>query len=222
MVKKIQPRQSLHNGQAPPAMNRMKVGLILECGPEGADKKVCEYIVRHYAPEMKIDSITLDDKRNLVEQCGRAAAQLLQSGCDRVVIVWDLWPAWREKKGKPCRKADRENIKQSLNQAGVQNADVFLVCIEEELEAWLIADGRALSMVLSKPSHQVSIGHRKQVHKVRKPKTELMKIFQQRGGFEYRDLIHAEKIIRALPDFSQLRRCETFARFVLKATGIDL
>ncbi len=46
-------------------MNRMKVGLILECGPEGADKKVCEYIVRHYAPEMKIDSITLDDKRNI-------------------------------------------------------------------------------------------------------------------------------------------------------------
>lgn len=200
----------------------MKVGLILECGPDGADKKVCEHVLRRLVPKIEVVSITLDDKRKLIEQCGVSAAQLIRDGCERVVIIWDLWPAWREKKAKPCRKTDRENISQSLNNAGVKNPSVYLVCIEEELEAWLIADGRALSTVLSKPSHQVSIGHRKHVHKVKKPKTELMKIFQQQGGFEYRDLNHAEKIIRALPDFTQLRRCETFARFVLKATGIEI
>jgi len=201
-------------------MRRMKIGLILECGPEGADKKVCELVISRIVPEIEIVTITLDNKPNLVERCGESAAQLINDGCERVVIVWDLYPPWRDQ--RPCRREDRENIAQSLNDAGLSGTEVYLVCIEEELEAWLIADGRALSAVLSRPAHPVKIKHAKRVHQVKNPKAKLTKIFQQRAGTRYVDLIHAEKIIRELPDFSQLKRCETFARFVLKATDIEL
>ena len=198
----------------------MKIGLILECGPEGADKKVCELVLSRLMPDLEIVTITLDNKPNLVEQGGVSAAQLFSEGCERIVMVWDLYPPWRDQ--KPCRKEDRENIAQSLKVAGLTGGEVYLVCIEEELEAWLIADGRALSTVLSRPAHPVKINHEKRVQQKQKPKTHLNKIFQQHTGRPYVDSIHAEKIIRALPDFSQLRRCETFARFVLKATGIEL
>ncbi|MBX3277589.1 MAG: hypothetical protein KF868_06245 [Acidobacteria bacterium] len=198
----------------------MKVGLILECGPEGADKKVCELVLRRIVTDIEIVTITLDNKPNLVERCGESALRLIIDGCERVVIVWDLHPPWRY--SRPCRKEDRENIGQSLNNSGLHNTGVYLVCIEEELEAWLLADGRALSTVLSTAAHPVKIQHRKRPHQVKKPKAQIIQMFQQQAGIRYVDLIHAERIIRSLPDFSQLRRCETFARFVSKATGIAL
>lgn len=82
----------------------MKIGMIFECGPEGADKKVCEHFARQLEPELEIISITLDNKPKLISECGRAASQLLKDGCDRVLIIWDLYPAWREKKKKPVVK----------------------------------------------------------------------------------------------------------------------
>ena len=33
----------------------MKLGLILECGLEGADKKVCEYLARKLKPEIEVE-----------------------------------------------------------------------------------------------------------------------------------------------------------------------
>ena len=201
-------------------MKRMKIGLILECGPEGADKKVCELVISRIVPDIEIVTITLDNKPNLVEGCGESAAQLINDGCERIVIVWDLYPPWRDQ--RPCRKEDRENIFRKLSEVGLDGKEVFLVCIEEELEAWLIADGRALSTVLSRPTHLVTIRHTKRVHRVKNPKTRLNQIFQRHAHRPYVDRIHAEQIIAALPDFSQLKRCETFARFVLKATGTEI
>jgi len=68
--------------------------MIFECGPAGADKKVCEYLARQLQPQLEIISVTLDNKPKLINNCGRSAAQLLKAGCDRVVIIWDLYPAW--------------------------------------------------------------------------------------------------------------------------------
>ena len=102
--------------------------------------------------------------------------------------------------------------------AGVDALQVSLVCIEEELEAWLIADGRALSSVLSRPAHPVQVRDTKKPEKTRKPKTHLIRVFQQ-NGHSYVDRIHAKKIVEALPDLTRLRRCETFVRFAVKVTG---
>ena len=70
----------------------MKVGMIFECGPDGADKKVCEHLARMLQPDIEISSVTLDNKPNLLSGCGATAAQLLEDGCDRIIVIWDLHP----------------------------------------------------------------------------------------------------------------------------------
>ena len=195
----------------------MKIGMIFECGPQGADKKVCEYLAKQIEPEIEIESLTLDNKKNLLSECGTTADLLLKSGCERVIIIWDLYPAWRRETA-PCRKEDREAIARSLKASDVNAAKVFLVCIEEELEAWLIADNRALEVLLSKPHRPVSIPRERHPEQVSNPKKKLTRIYREHGGRPYNDLIDAEKIVKALPDLDRLRRCATFVRFVLKAT----
>jgi len=198
----------------------MKVGMIFECGPQGADKKVCEYLARKIDPTIEIDSVTLDNKNNLVSECGRAAEGLLKSGSDRVVIIWDLHPSWRQT--APCRKEDRDDIHRSLKASQVDLSRVFLVCIEEELEAWLIADNRAIEVVLSKPHRQVRIDRIRDPQNVSNPKKMLTKIFRENTKRPYNDLVDAEKIVRAMPDLERLKKVETFIRFALKIADVAL
>jgi hypothetical protein len=198
----------------------MKIGMIFECGPDGADKKVCEHLARRLSPDIETSSVTLDNKPELISECGNTAASLLSEGCERIVIVWDLYPPRRGKGDKPCRKEDRENIAKSLLEAGVTSPNVYLVCIEEELETWLLADGRAISQYLSTTAHKVKVKDRKNVERVKNPKGELRKLFKGVGK-DYIDTIHAHKIIKELPDLTKIKKCATFIRFAVKATGIN-
>lgn len=193
----------------------MKVGMIFECGPDGADCKVCRHLARLLQSDIEVAYVTLGDKKQLLAGCGDAALGLLRERCERIVIVWDLHPPWRPKKQKPCRKEDRKTILSSLARAGVRASHVSLVCIEEELEAWLIADGRALSAVLSRKAHPVKVQDIKNPERTRKPKTHLIKVFQQ-NGHSYVDRIHARMLVEALPDLTRIRRCATFVRFAEK------
>ena len=195
----------------------MKVGMIFECGPQGADLKVCEYLAKQIKPDIQIESITLDNKKNLVAECGKAAQLLLAGGCDQVVIIWDLYPSWHEE--APCRKQDREDIMRSLKAAYANVANVFLVCIEAELEAWLLADNRAISTVLSKPYRPVRIKRMRQTEQIPNPKKHMMQIFRQNGGKPYNDLIHAVQIVKAMPDLKRLRKIDAFRRFERKLIG---
>jgi hypothetical protein len=65
----------------------MKVGMIFECGPDGADLQVCRHLVRLLQPDIEIAGVTLGDKKRLLVECGGAAAGLLRTGCERIVIV---------------------------------------------------------------------------------------------------------------------------------------
>ena len=56
----------------------MKVGLILECGPQGADKAVCEHLAKLLDPEIEIVTLTLDNKPGLIENCAEAATTLFE------------------------------------------------------------------------------------------------------------------------------------------------
>lgn len=85
----------------------MKVGFVFECGPKGADVQVCEYLAMAIRSGIVPVSRTLDNKANLLRDAGRVAAALLADGCERVLIVWDLRPAWPDKKAKPCRHDER-------------------------------------------------------------------------------------------------------------------
>ncbi len=200
-----------------------KVGLIFECGPQGADKKVCEILLQKLDPTITTKSVTLDSKPNLVQKCGIAAKQLLETEkCDRVIILWDLYPAWRTDGEKPCRKEDRESIFESLDGAGVDREKVHLVCITEELEAWLIADGGAISTTLSKPTHKVTVADTKKPEQVKNPKKRLSQIYQQNIGRKYSDLTDAEKITKNITNFTKIRRSPSFCRFAWKAADKNI
>lgn len=195
----------------------MKIGMIFECGPQGADKKVCERFARQLQPDIQIKSITLDNKPNLVANCGGVAAQLLKQGCDRILIIWDLYPAWRQKGQKPCRKEDCQAIQASFANAGVTSQNVYLICIEPELEQWFLYDLTALSSVLSTPTHPVPI--RQSPSGGTNPKKALTKLFEENTGRKYNDLIHAEIIARNIDNFDKIaKKCKSFKRFVEKIT----
>jgi len=190
--------------------------MIFECGPQGADKKVCEYLARKLQPEIEIKSVTLDDKPNLINNCGIAAATLLKQGCDRVIIIWDLYPAWRKKGQKPCRKEDSDAIQNALKNAEVSSTNVYLVCIEAELEEWLLHDTSALSSVLSTKAHPVQI--RRKLKGGINPKAVLIKLFKEHTGKPYDSLIHGEKIAKEISNLSKLKKCPSFVRFSQKIT----
>jgi hypothetical protein len=94
-----------------------------------------------------------------------------------------------------------------------------LVCIREELEAWLIADGRGVSAVLSTPAHPVRIHHGRNPESIRNPKKRLGQLFQQNTGRQYSDRQHAIQIVRELPDLSRLEAIPAFGRFKTKLMG---
>lgn len=197
----------------------MTIGLILECGPQGADKFVCEYLAVKLRPNVTVVSRTMDDKPNLLNNAAKAAALLLADGCERVLIIWDLRPAWPDKANKPCRAAERQTLLNSLSRAGLTNRPVYLVCVEQELESWLLADETKLAGYLSTPTHPHSVTRVRKPDRVGNPKSVVMNHFKEARGWRYEDRMHAIKVIRHdVPNWARLRRSDSFARFEAKLT----
>jgi hypothetical protein len=192
----------------------MKYGMLFECGPMGADLMVCTHLAKMLRPEVQIVPVTLDNKPKMIERCGEACASLIAEGCEQVIIVWDLYPPWRDT--RPSRDEDRSRIYQSLERAAVSLDNVHLVCITEELEAWLLADGRALSAVFSRGGRNIQVPHNKKSDRVQNPKQKLDKMFRENIGIRYSDIKHAAWIVKALPDLERLQRICSFERYSTK------
>ena len=204
----------------------MKIGFIFECGPEGPDVQVCRHLVHKLDPTIQFFPSTLDNKKRLVEDCGPVAKTLLGE-CEKVIIVWDLYPAWRERGIKPCRHEDRRAIFQSLQAEHVDLGKVFLVCIQEELEAWLLADHRAVTAMLQPLKSPHPVGRITKFSKpdsIKSPKTKLTRIFTRElgEGRRYVDYEHAVRIAREIRDFQRIRRSLSFKRFAFKVCGVEL
>lgn len=202
----------------------MKIGMIFECGPNGADKKVYEYLAKQLDSDIVIVSSTLGSKPTLVEQCGTEAKALLEIGnCERVIIAWDLYPPWQGRRQRPCRFNDRKLIKDSLIEAGLTKRQlqcVHLVCIEKELETFLLADKRAVETYLSGIARQpCRIGHLRNPEHQPEPKGRLSQIFVEHIGRKFNDALDAEKIIK-LADIHKIWRCSSFERFADKVAGV--
>ena len=204
----------------------MKIGFIFECGPEGPDVQVCRYLVQMLDPAIEFVPSTLDNKKKLVEDCG-AVAKVLLDECEKVIIVWDLYPAWRERGMRPCRHEDRQAIFRSLQAENVDLSKVFPVCIQEELEAWLLADNRAVTAMLKplKRPHPVGrISRYSNPDRIRNPKATLTRIFNHELGNNrrYVDYQHAILIAREISNFNRIRRSDSFKRFAFKTAGLVL
>ncbi|MHB8897349.1 MAG: DUF4276 family protein [Thermoguttaceae bacterium] len=201
----------------------MRVGILVECGLNGPEdvlcRRVCELLRVHMGITFEIDIVPMDDKANLIQGCGDATAALFASGCDRVVILWDERPAWPETGRRLCWHNDRQDILASLGRAGVQDREVHLVCIERELESWLLFDERMLSSVLSTVAHPVRIDRQRNPDRMSNPKGRMIDLFRQHRRGRYNDIQHAAAFARCLQDLTHLRRCATFRRFAERVTG---
>ncbi len=196
----------------------MTIGFIFECGPQGADKQVCEYLAGEMRPGTPCKSITLDNKPNLLANAAKAAHGLLADGCERVLIVWDLRPAWPDTAGKTCRAIERQTLLDALAKEGLQAAPVYLVCVEQEFESWLMADETKLSEYLSTATHEYRVPRVRRPDREKNPKSLVMKHFQMARGMKYEDRVHAIKVMRTNPppNWTKLRRSGSFARFEAK------
>ena len=171
------------------------------------------YFVSKQGWAFEDDIVPMDNKRNLIQACGPTAAGLLNSGCERVVILWDERPAW-PKKGDPlCWHNDRQAILQNLLRAEVADRPVHLVCIEREFESWLLFDHQMLSAVLSRKTHPVLVRPQKKPHRMANPKSTMNNLFDQHRGRTYVDLEFADQFALHLRTLDHLRRCDTFRRF---------
>ena len=196
----------------------MKIGMVFECGPQGADKQVCEYLASQVRRGVELAFATLDNKANLLRDAGPTAKRLLGvDGCCCVLVIWDLRPAWPTPK-KPCRAKEVAEVEKSLHEAGLTTNDpVHLICIEQELESWLLANERAVSAVLSTAAHAYSMDRVRRPDTVAQPKAALINHFQKARGRRYDDKVDAIRILRAIPvDLIRLRRSDSFARFERK------
>ncbi len=201
----------------------VKIGMIFECGPQGADKQVCEYLANHIRPGIDIKSRTLDNKDNLLRDAGQVAAQLLRDGCVSVLVIWDLRPAWPDMKSKPCRHHERQSVLARLSEAGVlPDAPVYLICIEQELESWLLASDHAISALLSTPARRFAVAKVKAPDKAMQPKAVMLKHFKNARGWIYDDKVDAVRVLRATAlDLPRMRRSVSFARFEAKLLSVD-
>ncbi len=195
----------------------MTIGFVFECGPQGADKQVCEYLASQLKPGQNFISRTLDNKLRLLEEAPSVVKKLLTEGCDRVLIVWDLRPAWPDKKDKPCRAKERQTLLDGLAKEELQNAPVFLVCVEQELESWLLASDHAISAFLSTAVRAYKAKPVKKPDRVPNPKAVMNNHFQAARGTRYEDYVHGVKLLKAAAvDRKRLRRSDSYARFEAK------
>lgn len=192
----------------------MKIGMVFECGPQGADKQVCDYLARQLHGDAEFAFATLDNKANLLRDAGPAVRNLLADGCCCVLVIWDLRPAWPTPK-QPCRASEVAEVKKSLQLANVPaDAPVHLICIEQELESWLLANERAASALLSTPAHPYHVSRTRQPDGVRQPKAAMIEHFKKARGWRYDDKMDAMRVLRAANvDLGRLRRSASFSRF---------
>ena len=138
-----------------------------------------------------------------------------------MLVIWDLRPAWPDKKHKPCRHDERRALLNALAEAQVPaGAPVYLICIEQELESWLLANERAISDLLSTPTHVYRVSKVKVPDETPQPKAALIEHFKKATNWRYDDKVDAVRVLKAAAiDLPRLRRSVSFARFESKLWG---
>ena len=190
----------------------MKIGLILECATDGPDWQVYSgWVKRILSNDVVVEQSSAVNKKILIREAGTRAARLFAEGCDKVFIIWDLWPSW--KSTAPSQLADEIALHQSLVAAGVLNPCVYILCVERMLETLLLVDGGAINAVLQIPKQKQKPSNQNNPYKIADPKAYLDKWFTKAKKGVYLDYSHAARIAEPV-DFSRLRaKTKEFPRF---------
>ena len=190
-----------------------KIGIICEGTRAGGDRQVFLHFAGRIVGHDEIDVVPLENKPKLFERCGEAAKSLRESGCERILIIWDLLPAWGDEAASP--QADRAKVKASLVAAGMdKDPCIFLIAIDRELETWLVSDAAALTAVIPRPPASVVVRAPGNPMREAKPKTWLMKKFAEIGRRNYLPERNAVEIARAMPaNLRAVRKIPSFKAF---------
>jgi hypothetical protein len=193
----------------------MKVGFILECQTGGPDASIYKYVAEKLCSSLFIEKPeTMVNKKRLMEEGPVVAQTLFESGCDYVFIIWDRKPRWENQSGN-CR-TDREALKNSLSLLGVDNTKIYLCCIDEMLESWLIADSRGfMSWIRSKTPHALpEFGDHKNSARQASPKDVIKRYLRDHyARWKYDDYEDNIEIVKRLPDFNRAANWNYSFRF---------
>lgn len=199
----------------------MKIGLILECQRGGPDQQIYEHLVKELYPNAHIETYPQTNKRLLMEQASLVCTEALSvDNCDFVFIIWDLSPAHPDIKARLCMKLEKDQLLHELHTKGVDSTKVKLVCVEYELESFLIADGRGLTqLVQSTTTHPIRAFPDCKTKAMQKgPKNTIWKYYPR-----YNDFTDAIKILRNFNgDYGRMRRKNPcFNRFMTALEGLN-
>ncbi len=97
------------------------IGIICEAGLGSEDEQVLRHLAGRIRPDATAMIRPLGRKPDLIVQCGQVAQALFDSVCERVLVIWDVFPRW----GRPDGEAqDIADIQAILTQAGLANHPV--------------------------------------------------------------------------------------------------
>lgn len=179
----------------------MKVGFILECSIKGPDAEIYPYVALRLCPKLEIvKPETLGNKQVLMSEAPLVAQTLIEDGCDYVFIIWDRMPKW----GGTGRCSDHiEILEQGLAQLGVDRNRIFLCCISDMMESWMIVNGQPITAYFqsftTKPLQY--FGDNKTAALQADPKNRIKKY-----NGRYNDYVDNFRIVKLMNDFDMPAR----------------
>lgn len=187
----------------------MKIGFILECSPQGPDADIYPYVAKQLCASITIEKpITLINKQRVMQEGAVNAQLLLETGCDYVFIIWDRMPKWGGT-GR-CNEHIIE-LEAELSKTTVDRTKIFLCCIDEMLESWIVADGRGITAYFQNlTTHNIGTF----ADCKRPPEQMGAKERIARFNGRYNDFTDNYKIVKCMPEFHKpAQRNKSFRYF---------
>ncbi len=169
-----------------------KIGIIAE---DSSDIDVLTEIIAKISPKnsFTVKKFVGNGCGKLRQKCGSWANQLLDSGCEHIILVHDL--------DRYNENELRKNLKEKVN-----FPNSLIVIPIEELEAWLLSDENAIKAVFSLTKTPKKISD---CEVIKSPKEYLEKLVWSLGKKRYLNTVHNKKLSAEM-NLNELLRCNSY------------
>ena len=181
----------------------MKIGFITEGAKGGMESQIYAYVSLQLCTTLQIiGTIPLGERNKVLNSSSEDIRKLIELGCDSVFVIWDRMPKWSG--SDKCE--DHINIlTRNLTAAGIEIGRIKMCCIDEEMESWMIVDGRGVTdyfrnkINVQVPKFEDNKKPAEQAH----PKN---RIWNHVGRKKYNPYLDNFGIIKCLPNFDLASR----------------